>query len=148
MPVSTLAAFDRLYIRSPHRWLVALLLAYLLAGSLFAYYTPPWQVPDEPAHYNYVAHIAKTGTLPVLKMGDYNQEKLSTLLQTKFVPKLSPAYLRYESYQPPLYYLLATPIFWVSGGSLLALRLFGVLIGAVTVVRRAAVATSRILKGG
>ena len=134
VPAHALAAFDRLYIQSPHRWLVALLAAYLVAGSLYAYFTPPWQLPDEPAHYNYVAHIAKTLTLPVLQMGDYNQEKLQNLLDTKFVRKLSPGYLRYESYQPPLYYLLATPIFWLSGGSLLALRLFGVVLGALTVL--------------
>ena len=133
-PVSALAAFDRLYIQQPVRWLVALLAAYLVAGTCFAYYTPPWQSPDEPAHYNYVAHIAKTLTLPVLQMGDYNQEKIQNLLDTKFVRKLSPGYLRYEFYQPPLYYLLATPIFWVSGGSLLALRLFGVLLGALTIL--------------
>lgn len=134
VPVNTLAAFDRLYIQSPGRWLVALLIAYLLAGSLFAYYTPEWQAPDEPAHYNYVAHIAKTGTLPVLRMGDYNQEKLYNLLSTNFMRRLSPSSLRYESYQPPLYYLLATPIFWVSNGSLFALRLFGVVLGALTVL--------------
>ena len=134
LPVNPLAAFDHLYIQSPKRWLVALLVSYLIAGSLFAIYTPPWQVPDEPAHYNNVAHIAKTVTLPVLHMGDYNQEKLQNLLDTKFVRKLSPGYLRYEAYQPPLYYLVATPIFWLSDGSLLALRLFGVLLGALSVL--------------
>jgi hypothetical protein len=133
-PVSSLAAFDCLYVQSPKRWLVLLLLVYLVAGSMFAYYTPPWQAPDEPAHYNYVAYIAKTVTLPMLQMGDYNQETLNNLLATKFVLKLSPGHLRYESYQPPLYYLLATPIFWLSHGSLLALRLFGVLLGALTVL--------------
>jgi hypothetical protein len=134
MPVGTLAAFDRLYIQSPKLWLVALLFAYLLAGSFFALYTPAWQSPDEPAHYNYVAHIAKTVTLPVLQMGDYNQKKLDNLLSTNFLRRLSPAVLRYESYQPPLYYLLVTPIYWLSNGSLLALRLFGVLLGAVTML--------------
>jgi len=134
LPVNPLAAFDHLYIRAPHRWLVALLVGYLIAGSMFAIYTPPWQVPDEPAHYNNVAHIAKTVTLPVLRMGDYNQEKLQNLLDTKFVRKLSPGYLRYEAYQPPLYYLVATPVFWLTNGSLLALRLFGVLLGALSIL--------------
>ncbi len=134
LPVGALAAFDHLYIQSPRRWLVILLVAYLLAGSLFAIYTPPWQVPDEPAHYNNVAHIAKTITLPVLHMGDYNQRKLQTLLDTKFLRRFSPGTLLYESYQPPLYYLLATPIFWLSDGDLLALRLFGVLLGALSVL--------------
>lgn len=134
MPASPLAAFDRLYIQSPTRWLVALLVAYLVAGSCFAYYTPNWQAPDEPAHYNYVAHIAKTLTLPVLEMGDYNQEKLNNLLATNFLRRLSPAVLQYESYQPPLYYLLMTPIYWLSGGSLLAMRLFGVFLGGLTIL--------------
>ncbi len=42
--------------------------------------------------------------------------------------------MRYEAYQPPLYYLAATPIFWLTDGSLLALRLFGVAIGAIATV--------------
>jgi hypothetical protein len=125
-PVSTLAAFDRLYIRRPKYWLVALLAAYMVAGALFAYHTPNWQAPDEPAHYNYVAHIAKTLTLPVLEMGDYNQQKLENLLSTNFLRRLPPTVLRYEDYQPPLYYLLVTPVYWASGGSLFAIRLFGV----------------------
>ena len=42
--------------------------------------------------------------------------------------------MRYEAHQPPLYYVLATPVFWLSGGSLWALRLFGILIGAGAIV--------------
>jgi hypothetical protein len=133
-PVSPLATFDRLYIQSPKRWLIALLIAYLIGGWGFAYYTPDWQAPDEPAHYNYVAHIASTVTLPVLQMGDYNQQKLEILLSTNFLRRLPPTVLRYENYQPPLYYLLVTPIYWVSNGSLFAMRLFSVLLGALTVL--------------
>ena len=134
MPVNALVAFDRLYVRAPNVWLGVLLVAYLVAGSLFAYYTPTWQVPDEPAHYNYIAHIADNGTLPVLEMGDYNQRKLDNLLQTNFLRRLSPAVLRYENYQPPLYYLLVTPIYWLSDGDIFTLRLFSVALGAVTIV--------------
>lgn len=133
-PVSAFAAFDRLYIQTPRRWMALLLAAYLVAASLFAILTPAWQAPDEPAHYNYVAHIAAGLGLPVLRAGDYDQEKLDILLSTKFAPKLSTASLRYESYQPPLYYLLVTPVFWLSGGSLVALRLFGVLIGMLSIL--------------
>lgn len=128
-----LRGFDSLYICAPRRWLVALLAAYLVAGSFFALHTPPWQAPDEPAHYNYVAHIAAHFALPVLSEGDYDQERLELLLQTKFAPKLSAAGLRYENYQPPLYYLVATPVYWLTGGSLYALRLFSLLLGAVTI---------------
>lgn len=128
---STLATFDRLYVTAPHRWLAALLILYMIAAAGFASYTPAWQAPDEPAHYNYITHIATGNGLPVLHEGDYDQQQLDKLLQTNFAPKFPVENLQYESYQPPLYYLLATPVYWLSGGSLLALRLFGVLIGAV-----------------
>jgi hypothetical protein len=129
-----LAAFDRLYIRHPRRWLIAMLGAYVVAALLFAYLTPAWQAPDEPAHYNYVAHIAQTGTLPVLRSGDYDHALLNRLLNSRFAPPATTEALRYEAHQPPLYYLLATPVFWLSGGSLRALRLFGILIGAGGIV--------------
>lgn len=125
--------FDQLYVRRPRLWLAVILMAYLAAGVWFALLTPPWQAPDEPAHYNYVAHVAIAGELPILRMGDYSQEQIRLLLSTGFAPRLSTAGLRYESYQPPLYYLLAAPIFWATGGSLFALRLFGVAIGLVTI---------------
>jgi len=129
-----LAAFDRLYIRHPRRWLVATLIAYVVAATLFAFVTPAWQAPDEPAHYNYVAHIAQTGTLPVLRSGDYYDALLNRLLSARLSPPDGIDSLRYEAHQPPLYYLLATPVFWLSGGSLWALRLFGIVIGAGAIV--------------
>lgn len=133
-PLTALRGFDRLYIQTPRRWLAAFLAAYLVAAGSFALLTPPWQTPDEPAHYNYIAHIATELRLPVLAQGDYDQERLDILLEAKFAPKLSISGLRYENYQPPLYYLLATPVFWATGGSLIALRLFGVLLGMVTIL--------------
>ena len=47
--------------------------------------------------------------------------------------------IRYEGHQPPLYYLLATPIYWLAapGGELAALRalrLFGVLLGGAVIL--------------
>jgi 4-amino-4-deoxy-L-arabinose transferase-like glycosyltransferase len=57
---------------------------------------------------------------------------LGLLQRTGFQSEPLVGRLRYESYQPPLYYLLATPVYWVSEGSLLALRLFNVVLGAVT----------------
>jgi 4-amino-4-deoxy-L-arabinose transferase-like glycosyltransferase len=123
------SGFDDLYVRQPRRWLVLILVAYAFAAAGFALFTPPWQAPDEPAHYNYIAHIVQQQRLPVLQMGDYNQEQLDALRSLGFPPGLSIAGVRYESYQPPLYYLTAAPIFWLSNGNLLALRLFNVLLG-------------------
>jgi 4-amino-4-deoxy-L-arabinose transferase-like glycosyltransferase len=121
--------FDRLYIQHPRRWVIGLAFIYLLIAGNYAITTPAWQSPDEPAHYNYVAYIATHFALPVLSMGDYDQALLATLLNSRFPESAPVELLRYEAYQPPLYYLVATPIFWLSGGSLLALRLWGVLIG-------------------
>ncbi|MBI2845444.1 MAG: glycosyltransferase family 39 protein [Chloroflexi bacterium] len=84
---------------------------YLLTASLYAINTPPWQTPDEPAHYNYVAYLATQGQLPVLQPGDWDQAYLSQLTSRKFPPELSVATLRYESHQPPLYYALAAPMY-------------------------------------
>ena len=102
--------FDHLYVRRPRRWLAVIVLAYILVATLYAFNTPLWQAPDEPAHYNYIAHIAETGTLPVLEAGDDDQAQLELLLERAFAPKLPIEALQYESYQPPLYYLSAVPV--------------------------------------
>lgn len=107
-----------------------IVLAYLAIGTLYAVNTPAWQVPDEPAHYNYVRYIAQTGTLPVLQAGDYDQAYLDRLKSYRFPPDLPIDSVRYESYQPPLYYLLLTPIFIIFGGALIPLRLFSLALGA------------------
>jgi len=131
---SPMTSIDRHYVAQPQRWLVIILLLYGLVAVRFALLTPAWQAPDEPAHYNYIANIATQRALPVLKMGDYDQDLLNQLLSSHFDPGLPVAKLRYESYQPPLYYLLATPVFWLSNGHLLALRLLNVLLGAIAIL--------------
>ncbi|MFN8489809.1 MAG: glycosyltransferase family 39 protein [Caldilineaceae bacterium] len=131
---SPMTSIDRHYVAHPQRWLVLILLLYGLVAIRFALLTPAWQAPDEPAHYNYIATIATQHALPVLKMGDYDQDLLNQLLSTHFDPRLPVANLRYESYQPPLYYLLATPVFWLSKENLLALRLLNVLFGAIAIL--------------
>ena len=114
--------------------LLCILVVHAALGTLFAIKTPPWQNPDEPAHYNYIAHVATERQLPVLQMGDYDGTYLERLKAEKFPPDLSIAPVRYEFHQPPLYYLLAVPIFWLSQGQLLALRLFNVFLGACVVL--------------
>lgn len=126
--------FDYLYVRHAWRWVGAILVAYLIVAFLYVILTPPWQAPDEPAHYNYIAHIVHTGSLPVLQLGDYDQTRLGLLLSFRFPDDLSIAPLRYESYQPPLYYLSAAPIYLLTNGNLLTLRLYNVFLGAVTLL--------------
>lgn len=110
--------------------LALILVAYFILGILFAVNTPPWQAPDEPAHYNYVAYVAENGSFPVLHFGDYPHGYLEQIKAAGFPPDMSIASIRYESHQPPLYYLLAAPVYSLTRGNLIALRLFSVLLGA------------------
>ncbi len=112
----------------------AILAVFVIVGTLYAVYTPAWQAPDEPAHYNYIRALAEGRGFPVMAPGDYDQVYLSRLTAEGFPPALSVATLEYEDHQPPLYYLLATPVYWLSGGSVVALRLFSLLLGGVGVV--------------
>ncbi len=120
------------------RWVRILLILYVVLGTLYAICTPPWQAPDEPAHYNYIRTLAEERALPVIEAGDYDQEYLGRLTSQKFPPELSIAPLRYEDHQPPLYYLLAVPVYLLFGGALIPLRLFSVVLGLLllTVVHR------------
>lgn len=88
------------------RWgLLLILIAYLLIASLYALRTPLWQVPDEPAHVNYALYVARSGRLPILQPGDYDADYLERIKAAHFPPDMSVANIRYESHQPPLYYL-------------------------------------------
>ncbi len=107
-----------------------ILLAYLIIGSIYASLTPAWQAPDEPAHYNYVHFVASQGSFPELVQGCYDEAYLTELKSRRFPPESSVGSICYEFHQPPLYYSLASAIFTVSNGSLLALRLFSLLLGA------------------
>jgi 4-amino-4-deoxy-L-arabinose transferase-like glycosyltransferase len=107
--------------------LASIIIAYLVMGVLYAYLTPHWQVPDEPAHYNYVKYLAENRRLPVLKMGDYPHEYLEELKEKRFPPDMSIAPLRYEFHQPPLYYIISAPFYKLFAGKLLPLRLLSTL---------------------
>lgn len=133
---------------TPHPLIILaiILIGYLVAATLFAIMTPPWQMPDEPAHYNYIAHIARGEGLPVLKMGDFDANYIGQIVSERFPSELSVEPLRYEFYQPPLYYLTAVPVYWFANGmndvtapadyghALSALRIYSVLLGLGTLL--------------
>ena len=81
------------------RWLLILILAgYVLLAVAYSLGTPPWEAPDEPAHYLYAEYLAAHGTLPSEvppHRGDYWEDGYVTSL--------------YEWYQLPLYYALVAP---------------------------------------
>jgi len=114
-------------------------ITYVLIATLYAINTPKWQAPDEPAHFNYIRAIGDTGALPVLQQGDYNQEDLEKIKAAKFPATLSIDAIRYEAYQPPLYYLAATPIYLIArsaglDATVIALRLFSVALGVIVLM--------------
>ena len=117
------------------RPLAIILAVYFVLAVLYAWYTPLWQAPDEPAHYNYVRYVVETGSLPFLHPGDYDQDYLDVIKSHRFPPEMSIDSIRYEGHQPPLYYLLAAPLLLITQGmgyeiQVLALRLFSVFLGA------------------
>jgi 4-amino-4-deoxy-L-arabinose transferase-like glycosyltransferase len=134
-------AGDTVGVRIPDAaWLALILIVYFALAALFAINTPAWQAPDEPAHYNYVAYVAENGSFPVLHFGDYPHGYLEEIKTAKFPPDMPVSPIRYESHQPPLYYLLASPLYSLTRGSLVVLRLLSVLLGAGIVVFAYAIA--------
>lgn len=111
-----------------------IIISFLVLGFLYASLTPPWQTPDEPAHYNFVRYIAEHNRLPELTLGCYDAAYLGQLTSERFPPHLSVDSICYEHYQPPLYYGLASIIYRLSGGNLIALRLFSVGLGAISLI--------------
>ena len=109
--------------------LVVIIVAYATIGVLYAALTPIWQVPDEPAHYNYIRALGDGRDFPVIEPGDYDQAYLGRLTADGFPAQLSIEPLEYEDHQPPLYYLLATPIYRLFEGAVLPLRLLSVIFG-------------------
>ncbi|MGD2147023.1 MAG: DUF2142 domain-containing protein [Anaerolineae bacterium] len=125
-----IAPMDALLPRSVVLLLVITVVAYLAIGILYAALTPTWQVPDEPAHYNYTRSLAEGLEFPVLERSDYDQDYLRHLTSGGFPPELSIQPLEYEDHQPPLFYLLAMPIYVLFRGEVLPLRLISVGLGA------------------
>jgi 4-amino-4-deoxy-L-arabinose transferase-like glycosyltransferase len=116
--------------------LAAALIAYLALTVGYLTLTPAWQNPDEPAHFNYVAYVATTGGLPVLQPGDWDSALLERLKTGTLQPGDDIASIRYESWQPPLLYLVAAPIYRIGppAQALTRLRALNVVFGAVTLV--------------
>jgi hypothetical protein len=121
-------------LRSP--LFITILVVYLIAGGLYAFLTPHWQAPDEPAHYNYVRYLTTEPGFPELAERCYNQDYLNELKSRRFSPELSIDNICYEFHQPPFYYLLGMPVFVLANGSLPLLRFLsmGLLGGGVVVL--------------
>ena len=78
-------------ITRPVRWLRLIVIAYLILGVIYSFATPIFEASDEVSHYAVVQHLADTGALPVQQPG----------VKTPWDQ---------EGSQPPLYYLLMSPL--------------------------------------
>ena len=50
-----------------------------LSAACWSFITPPFQVPDEPAHFAYVQQLAETGKLPTSGAETYSPEEMAVL---------------------------------------------------------------------
>lgn len=90
--------------KPPFHWLLPL--AFFCIGLLYLYASPHFESPDSIYHVGVIKHIAETGALPV-QSPDHDQ------------------LYAHEGSQPPLYYLLMTPLWRIidTGDFAVSLRL-------------------------
>jgi 4-amino-4-deoxy-L-arabinose transferase-like glycosyltransferase len=81
---------------APHHLILIAFIIGLMCRVAFVLLNPIFYAPDEQSHYNYIKYLYENHRFPV---------------QTG--KTFSPAY-DYEYYQPPLYYLISLPIYWVA----------------------------------
>lgn len=113
----------------------------LHAGLALAYLwaLPPFNWPDEPAHFNNVRHLFEAGGLDVMRADSWSPLELEELKRGHFRDVLDPhsdpriARLRYEAHQPPLYYAIAALVYG-SWRSLTAVKLLNVLFSSITLI--------------
>ena len=131
--------------------LVALVVAQVgtivVFGALTAARYPLWSPVDEAAHYDSVLWIAEHGSLPVLGQTPASEQSLAIgqgvypRHTTIDAAKAGLTGLSYEAFQPPLYYMVASPVFHLSGDyrtKAYLLRFFGLalLLAAVALLAR------------
>ena len=120
---------------------VALIACQLAAVVAFATVTivqyPLWSPVDEGAHFDNVLYVAEHGSYPVLGRTLASEPVLAIgqgvyPRPTTVNPRrIGLGGLSYEAFQPPLYYYLAAPVFYLSGTyhtKAIWLRCFGLLL--------------------
>ena len=90
----------------------------VLAGITVARY-PVWTLVDEGAHFDYIQKIAEDGHLPVIT--DLVSPQVEAIDENVYPapPKRDRAKIglvgrSYEAQQPPLYYIVAAPVFAIA----------------------------------
>ena len=142
--------------------LLACVLVAVLNAAAWAVITPPFQVPDEPAHVGYVQYLAETGRLPALTLGvDFSDELERAVWSVPFstegdptwnparsaliaemldrpLGRVDPLTAGYASGNPPLYYALLTLPYHATASAtlldrLIAMRLISALMTGLLV---------------
>lgn len=140
-------------VRSRLHWAALILvgLAGLARGLYWSATLEVFSPVDEAHHYAYVAGLVEERRIPVMGRDQVPLEVLqirkeSPTLGARITPRRADLSDRsweaeleqYEAIQPPLYYLLAAPVYWVtrgldSGATVFALRAFTVLLSTLAV---------------
>lgn len=134
----------------PHRFLAVLLVVYIVKQALTVVLFPPFTGHDEVAHYAYLRTVATEHRVPILlkdrlpdDLYQYCSYTLGWACGYNFVPRIDtlghPLGLQYAANHPPLYYIMMTPLYWVSDGASPAtqqylLRLAAIPFGVLTVI--------------
>ena len=76
--------------------------------------------------------MAEGDCCPRIEAGDWSSQYLAQLTSGRFAPELLGELdnIQYENHHPPLYYLLASAVYRLTGGDLISLRLFSLALGA------------------
>jgi 4-amino-4-deoxy-L-arabinose transferase-like glycosyltransferase len=149
-PSSALSAATRRWPTTLQVGLLACMVAVYLALAIgWNLATPPFDNPDEPAQWNYVRFVADTARLPVLRVGDDPQQLVDRLKTARFPAGQSIDTIRYESHQPPLYYVGAAVVYKLTAALALkrhveAVRLLSTLCGLLTIVVAWAIARAAL----
>jgi hypothetical protein len=112
--------------------LVILLSIALLRGSAYANLLPPWGIIDEEQHVHYIQHWVEQGSVPIVGDTYLSDEIIQSVVQTgRWVTfklaikdtddpkKMGLEGHSYEGYQPPLYYLVLSPLLRIPQGTIL-----------------------------
>ena len=104
----------------------------LLRGAAYANLLPAWGIIDEEQHLHYVQHLAEENRFPVADETFLSDEIIRSLFEIdrwKIFSLNRPSSMdptqmglegySYEAYQPPLYYLMLSPIFNLNNGDVL-----------------------------
>jgi 4-amino-4-deoxy-L-arabinose transferase-like glycosyltransferase len=121
---------------------LAMIAVIVVLGAIVALRFPVWAI-DESAHYSYIQSIAEDGRLPILREDYLSPEATAILEKTYPDPAIrDPRELgiygqSYEAFQPPLYYVVAAPVFLLASDyerKIDVLRLFDLLLYALAIL--------------